>query len=581
MEAEDALTPQFARTEHAPSQEEIDSHEISHWPYRSWCPSCIQGAAISDPHRRGNHTSELPIISIGYSSLSSEDQESEGAMPVLNIKDSWSKKVAAEIVPRKGNNEYALEVLTDFIKQTGYKRIILKSDQEPAILSLKDFAASALPHVNVTMETSPIGESSSNSIIESQIRRTTALVRVHETCLESHLQKPLETSADIIPWMVRHCAKVFNYYRRNNDGRTPWEIERGRKFNKQMAIVGESVWFLLPSSLGKWKLDVRWSTGIWLGVHDESGELLIGTPRGATKARTFKRKSTPSDRWNYEELLNIKGTPWQPYPGDSLTYRALKPQETFEGTDKIADTPAPASKVGRIIRFQIRKLDIKVHAATKACGGCAAAIRGAPGKHTSACYDRFRELFEQLDDPRVAKYDERIKQQPAASSGENPADNDETDTSPPLLEFARRFPHDAHCMHIELTPGKPMPDETLLHLEQSRPPMLIMHDMSTPCQQDTQYAERVSLLTQYQLIAQRQALFLTCNKNSSSELATIQNSINEKYIFTSETSDCIGFSTSQSLSQALASKPWSLTRSHGMTVAKDSDWIVKHKVNCS
>ena len=112
-------------------------------------------------------------------------------MPVLNIKDLWSKKVAAEIVPRKGNNEYALEVLTDFIKQTGYKKLILKSDQEPAILSLKDFAASALPHVNITMETSPVGESSSNAVIESQIRRTTALIRVHKSCLESHLKLSL------------------------------------------------------------------------------------------------------------------------------------------------------------------------------------------------------------------------------------------------------------------------------------------------------------------------------------------------------------------------------------------------------
>ena len=64
-----------------------------------------------------------------YSFLSSEDQETEGTMPVLNMKDSWSGKVAAEIVPRKGNNEYAAEVVTEFIKRTGYKRVILKSDQ--------------------------------------------------------------------------------------------------------------------------------------------------------------------------------------------------------------------------------------------------------------------------------------------------------------------------------------------------------------------------------------------------------------------------------------------------------------------
>ena len=38
-------------------------------------------------------------------------------MPVLNIKDAWSGKVAAEVVPRKGNNDYAVEVVTEFIKR--------------------------------------------------------------------------------------------------------------------------------------------------------------------------------------------------------------------------------------------------------------------------------------------------------------------------------------------------------------------------------------------------------------------------------------------------------------------------------
>ena len=64
-------------------------------------------------------------------------------MPVLNIKDVWSSKVAAEIVPRKGNNEYAAEVVAEFVKRTGYKRIILKSDQEPSIMALKDAACNA------------------------------------------------------------------------------------------------------------------------------------------------------------------------------------------------------------------------------------------------------------------------------------------------------------------------------------------------------------------------------------------------------------------------------------------------------
>ena len=98
-----------------------------------------------------------------------------------------------------------------------------------------------LPNVNVTMELTPVGESSSNAVVESQIRRTTALTRVLKTCLETKLKKTISGEMIIVPWLVRHAAQSFNYFRRNDEGKTPWEIEKGRSFNKTIAIVGESV----------------------------------------------------------------------------------------------------------------------------------------------------------------------------------------------------------------------------------------------------------------------------------------------------------------------------------------------------
>ena len=51
-------------------------------------------------------------------------------MPILNIKDLITKRVSMEMVPRKGNNEYAAEVLSEFIKAAGYRDLTIKSDQE-------------------------------------------------------------------------------------------------------------------------------------------------------------------------------------------------------------------------------------------------------------------------------------------------------------------------------------------------------------------------------------------------------------------------------------------------------------------
>ena len=49
---------------------------------------------------------------------------------------------------------------------------------------------------------------------------------------------------------------------------------------------------LKPKSHGKYKADVRWESGVWLGIRDKSSEGFIGTERRAIKVRTVRRKGT-------------------------------------------------------------------------------------------------------------------------------------------------------------------------------------------------------------------------------------------------------------------------------------------------
>ena len=39
-----------------PSAREVDEHNISHLPFRSWCPHCIKGRGREADHRRQPHT---------------------------------------------------------------------------------------------------------------------------------------------------------------------------------------------------------------------------------------------------------------------------------------------------------------------------------------------------------------------------------------------------------------------------------------------------------------------------------------------------------------------------------------------
>jgi hypothetical protein len=167
--------------------------------------------------------------------------------------------------------------------------------------------------------------------------------------------------------MVRQAACIFNYYRKDTNGKTPWEHAKGRPFTKKVAIVGESVLFLLPGSLGHDKLDSRWGSGIWLGIYDDSGEYLVGTSKGVIKTRTFKRKADPTSRWNMKEIYEMKGTPWQPYPNDKFTFKDLKPKVSFEKPNQDVPTqPNTEEKESKKHRLPIKRSDMK-HDRTEHC----------------------------------------------------------------------------------------------------------------------------------------------------------------------------------------------------------------------
>ena len=119
----------------------------------------------------------------------------------------------------------------------------------------------------------------------------------------------------IIPWIVRHAGGVLNRYQMGKDGRTPYRRMKGRGFKREVVEFGEYVMYMRLESEGKDKGETRWSEGVFVGVRDESGEILVGTREGVVKARTFRRYWTEGERWRKEEIEEMVGVPWEMIPG--------------------------------------------------------------------------------------------------------------------------------------------------------------------------------------------------------------------------------------------------------------------------
>merc|ERR1712240_226221 len=139
----------------------------------------------------------------------------------------------------------------------------------------------------------------------------------------------------------------------------------------------------------------RWERGVWLGIRDESGEIMIGTPEGVVKARDFKRLACSEERWNPDAIGSMKGTPWEPIPGkldDSIPVRVRLPEEgqpPGPSPDNLGEPHRDIKRRARITREDVIRIGFTFN-----CPGCKAISRNAPSQnHTEACRDRIEQAL--------------------------------------------------------------------------------------------------------------------------------------------------------------------------------------------
>ena len=166
-------TPKIARRPDKPTKAMIDEHEPLHVHYRSWCPHCQAGRSVSKKHMKRPEGEEAvgPTVSLDYAFKYDEDAE-EGTKPVLVAVDRITGAIWALEVDGKGVDTGAgVKWLNEKLNMAGYSgvKVTLRSDQEPAILALKDALALERKAETAFIE-SPVRESKCNGLVERAIR---------------------------------------------------------------------------------------------------------------------------------------------------------------------------------------------------------------------------------------------------------------------------------------------------------------------------------------------------------------------------------------------------------------------------
>ena len=322
QDEESGRKPKLLRSPVSPTKEEIEEHEATgHTIHRTWCGHCMRARGLHERHpsepEQGKDERGLPIVSMDYfwmgrDSKNRPEVEPEGELPSLQVKDEYTGYMWCSVVPAKGADNYAVNFVIQCLEESGYRRLVLKSDNENSIKSLKEAVKKGIKTVEIVLEESKTGDSQANGACEVAVRETKRQIKAMKSSLEEKLGIQVRDRHPILAWVGRHADFMISRFRVGTDGRTPYERSRGRRWKRPSVTFGERVWFKPLKSYLEGPYDTM-REGMFMGAHGRNGDALVMTKDGVIKGGSVKRMPEEK-RWSTEDFDQMCGTPWKMRP---------------------------------------------------------------------------------------------------------------------------------------------------------------------------------------------------------------------------------------------------------------------------
>ena len=257
-----------------PSAEDVDNHYVTHFPYRNWCPVCVESKGKEDGHITVEDANKggLPIISLDYQEHESEQEEKKDpGMKAIIGKDESTGNVIAHYIEKKGpGDEWLMKKIAKDIEELGRRDITLKTDGEPAMIAVQSKIQELRPGKTIPRNP-PAYNPQSNGPCEKAVQDVTGHLRCLKIGLEARLKAAIPVDAEILKWAIEHAAFLINRFSVGHDGMAPHERLTGRKWRRALVEFGELVrGKLVLKKVGRGKqkqqrkkLAPRWIEGVW------------------------------------------------------------------------------------------------------------------------------------------------------------------------------------------------------------------------------------------------------------------------------------------------------------------------------
>ena len=293
-----------------PTQAEVDEHELTHVPYRNWCPICVRCRGKDLDHRKAVED-ERGVSEYAFEYCFPGDEFGH-KLVVLAGRERVTGMYFATAVPTKGSiGRFLVDKALDFIHELGDRggRILVKTDQEPAIRTWARDLSEAREDGRTILEESPVKSSGSNGRAERAVQTLEGQIRVLLLSLEARVGQKVDAREPIVSYMPEYAAYLLNRLDVGKDGKTSYARCKGKAGRVLGVEFAETVLYKVKSEATMNKIRTRWDFGIFVGVRPASNEVWIATADKTFAVRCIRR--LPFDqRWGPDNVGWVRRTLW-------------------------------------------------------------------------------------------------------------------------------------------------------------------------------------------------------------------------------------------------------------------------------
>ena len=334
--------PSGPKPVYEPTPEERALHELTHLPKADWCESCTATRSREDNFETSKKKYDGSLVSMDFKFTGTRDEENakevKDALCIsLVMVDQESKFVHAIPVPSKEVTSYLVEEVCRVLMLME-KKVILRTDTEPAMLSLRTKVQMIRKMNNLETEIQDVSPDEHQGLqVERWVQTVRNLSKTLVYAAEKQANVKITSESTLYPWLARHACFLLNRFVVQG-GKTPFEVLFDREYKGALAPWGSTV---LAKPLPKIKEKGEpWKKGIFVGKDHVSNANLVSTSTGIIKARTMRR-CTPV--FDIETMIEACGTPWNHAQKQVVTRkprRRLPPHRGIEALPPVPRSPS-------------------------------------------------------------------------------------------------------------------------------------------------------------------------------------------------------------------------------------------------